>query len=196
LEEKTARRRPDIWYYTKEKNGNTNELNLDLIEVTIPWNNVVINPEKFEKGTDDKYKFALFDTKDIMENSLFKARERKEEKYKDIFKEAEIWLKRNEEEINIKHKISKINVKCKYVVISNLGVISKNTEEDVCSIVSANAKEKQRYGRMWLKRMIHQVVRGFFECYINAGREITKLDHVAEVNYDITNLDNSVNMNL
>jgi hypothetical protein len=43
--------------------------------------------------------------------------------------------------------------------------------------------------------MVNQAIRGSFECYISAGKEITKLDHVAEVNYDITNLDNSVNMN-
>jgi hypothetical protein len=44
--------------------------------------------------------------------------------------------------------------------------------------------------------MVNQAIRGSFECYISAGKEITELDHVAEVNYDITNLDNSVSMNL
>jgi hypothetical protein len=38
--------------------------------------------------------------------------------------------------------------------------------------------------------------KGSLECYINAGKDITELNHVAEVNFDITNLDNSVNMNL
>jgi hypothetical protein len=87
-------------------------------------------------------------------------------------------------------------VKCNYVIISNLGVVPKATEKDVCEIVSSNEKEKSRYGRMWLKRMVNQAVRGFFECFISAGKDITELDHVAEVNYNITNLDNSVNMNL
>jgi hypothetical protein len=49
LEEETARRRPDIWYYTREKKGNTSELFLNLVEITIPWNDAEINPEKFEK---------------------------------------------------------------------------------------------------------------------------------------------------
>jgi hypothetical protein len=42
LEEKTVKRRPDIWYYTREKKGNISELNLNLIEITIPWNDVEI----------------------------------------------------------------------------------------------------------------------------------------------------------
>jgi hypothetical protein len=49
---------------------------------------------------------------------------------------------------------------------------------------------------MWLKRMISQIIRGSFECIINTGKEITELDHVAEVNEEIVNLDCSVNMNL
>jgi hypothetical protein len=92
--------------------------------------------------------------------------------------------------------VSNVGVKCNYVIISNLGIVPKATEADVCGIVSSNEKEKSRYGRMWLKRMVNQAVRGSFECYISAGKDITELDHVAEVNYDITNLDNSVNMNL
>jgi hypothetical protein len=46
------------------------------------------------------------------------------------------------------------------------------------------------------EEMVNLAIRGSFECYINADKDITELDHVAEVNYDITNLDNSVNMNL
>jgi hypothetical protein len=49
---------------------------------------------------------------------------------------------------------------------------------------------------MWLKRMINQVIRGSFECYINARKDITELDHVAEVNENITNAESSINMNL
>jgi hypothetical protein len=44
--------------------------------------------------------------------------------------------------------------------------------------------------------MINQAIRGSFECYINAGKEITSLDQVAEVNDDITNLDSSIDSNL
>jgi hypothetical protein len=49
---------------------------------------------------------------------------------------------------------------------------------------------------MRIKRMINQTIRGSSECYINAGKEIASLDHVSEVNNDITNLDSSINMNL
>jgi hypothetical protein len=38
--------------------------------------------------------------------------------------------------------------------------------------------------------MINQAIRGSFECYINAGKEIIRLDLVAEVNED-----SSINMN-
>jgi hypothetical protein len=33
--------------------------------------------------------------------------------------------------------------------------------------------------------MINEVIRRSFECYINAGKEITSLDQVAEVNEGI-----------
>jgi hypothetical protein len=49
---------------------------------------------------------------------------------------------------------------------------------------------------MWINRIFNQAIRGSFECYINAGKEITELDHVVEMNDDITNLDNSINLNL
>jgi hypothetical protein len=49
---------------------------------------------------------------------------------------------------------------------------------------------------MWLKRMINQVIRGSFKCYINARKEITEIDHVVEVNQNIANAEGSINMNL
>jgi hypothetical protein len=56
--------------------------------------------------------------------------------------------------------------------------------------------EKVKYGRMWLMREMNQVLRSSFECYINASEEIQKMDHLMEVNQDITNLDSSININL
>jgi hypothetical protein len=72
----------------------------------------------------------------------------------------------------------------------------KTTEDDVCSIVNSDKKEKLRYGRMWLKRMINQAIRGSFECDVNAEKVVTGLDLIAEVNEDITNKDDSINLNL
>jgi hypothetical protein len=109
---------------------------------------------------------------------------------------AETWLSENSEEIKIKHKVSKINVSCKYTIISNLGIVPDVMENVICSLIDVSKKEKLRYGRMWLKRMVNQAIRGSFECYINTGNEITNLDHVAEVNDDIVNLDSPINMNL
>jgi hypothetical protein len=79
---------------------------------------------------------------------LTKAIQKKIEKYEGIIKEAQKWLNRNEEEIKIEHKIAKINITCKYVVISKLEIVSKTMEEDVCSISSTNKNEKLRYGGM------------------------------------------------
>jgi hypothetical protein len=66
LKKKTAKRRPAIWYYTKEKKGNMKELNLNLIEVTVPWNDVVINIENFSKKDDIHYKMSPCKVEDIM----------------------------------------------------------------------------------------------------------------------------------
>jgi hypothetical protein len=91
---------------------------------------------------------------------------------------------------------TRVRVAVKYVTISSLGIVQKPTEDDVCSVFSSDKKEKLRYGRMWLKRMINQAVRGSFECDVNAEKIITGLDHIAEVNEDIINKDDSVNLNL
>jgi hypothetical protein len=72
----------------------------------------------------------------------------------------------------MKRKVSKINVNCKYIIISSLGIVPKTTEDDVCSIINTEKKEKLRYGRIWLKRMVNQAIGESFECYINAGNEI------------------------
>jgi hypothetical protein len=120
---------------------------------------------------------------------------RKIEKYKQIIEEAKGWLQANREDICIKHKVSRVSVVVKLLIISNLGIVPKFTEDDVCSIISSDKNERLRYGRMWLKRMINQAIRGSFECYVNVDK-VADLDHVTEVNEDITNLNDSINVNL
>jgi hypothetical protein len=116
---------------------------LNLVEITIPWNDAEINPEKFEKeAVNLGYKLRPFETKDIMSSTLKEARTKKEEKYKKIIEATNNWFKRNKEEIMIKHKVSNVGVKCSYVIISNLGVVPKVTELDVCGIVSSCDKKK------------------------------------------------------
>jgi hypothetical protein len=68
--------------------------------------------------------------------------------------------------------------------------------DDLWRLLKSSEKEKLRYTRMWLKRMINQVIRGSFECYINARKTITETEHVMEVNQDISNADGSINMNM
>jgi hypothetical protein len=92
--------------------------------------------------------------------------------------------------------MTNIEVDCSYIVISNLGMVPKETEVDLCRLLKNEEKEKARYARLWLKRMINQVIRGSLECYINAGKEITEIDHVVEVNQNIENTEGSINMNL
>jgi hypothetical protein len=87
-------------------------------------------------------------------------------------------------------------VDCKFIAISNLGIVPKETERGLYSLIDSDKKERLRYGRMWIKRMINQAIRESFECYVNAGKEITSLDHVAKVDDGIANLDSSINMNL
>jgi hypothetical protein len=49
---------------------------------------------------------------------------------------------------------------------------------------------------MWIKRIVNQAIRGSFECYLNVDKEVSRLDHVTEENEDISNLDDSINLNL
>jgi hypothetical protein len=115
---------------------------------------------------------------DVVNNTLRVARGKKMDKYQDIVRDARQWLDRNKDDIAIKYKVIKIEVDCSYIVISNLGMVPKETEGDLCRLLKNDEKEKLRYARMWLKRMINQVIRGSFECYISAGREITEIEHV------------------
>jgi hypothetical protein len=47
LNRSESKRRPDIWYYSKEKKEEKIEFALNLIELTIPWNDAIINPDIF-----------------------------------------------------------------------------------------------------------------------------------------------------
>jgi hypothetical protein len=44
--------------------------------------------------------------------------------------------------------------------------------------------------------MVIQAIRGSFKCYLKVDKEVSRLDQVAEVNEDISNLDDSINLNL
>jgi hypothetical protein len=48
FDREASKRKPDICYYTKVKKGSEYVLNLNLIEVTIPWNDVEFHPENFD----------------------------------------------------------------------------------------------------------------------------------------------------
>jgi hypothetical protein len=159
LKDEVMRRKPDVWFYTIKRDGQESELKLNLVEVTIPWGDVVINEEKFDKNESGDYKLKPFKIGDVSRNNLSEARNRKEEKYVEIVKEANGWLNRNKEDISIKYKVTKISVDCHYIIISNLGMVSKATETDMCRLLKGEEKDKPRYARMWLKRMVNQVLR-------------------------------------
>jgi hypothetical protein len=60
FDRKESKRRPDIWFYSKEKKSERTELVLNLIEITIPWNNAVINEDKIQKTNENKYILESF----------------------------------------------------------------------------------------------------------------------------------------
>jgi hypothetical protein len=88
FDRKENMRRPDIWFYSKEKKGERTELVLNLIEVTIPWENAVINEDKIRKIIENKNILETFKKEDSCSNTLADARDRKENKYQPIIEEA------------------------------------------------------------------------------------------------------------
>jgi hypothetical protein len=65
LKDEVMRRKPDIWFYTIKRGGQECELKLNLVEVTIPWGDVEINTEKFEKGGNHQYQLKPFKIGDV-----------------------------------------------------------------------------------------------------------------------------------
>jgi hypothetical protein len=55
--------------------------------------------------------------------------------------------------------VSNVNVNGKFIVISNLGIVPKETDKVFCSLIDSNKKERLRYGRMWNKSMVNQAIR-------------------------------------
>jgi hypothetical protein len=80
--------KPDIWYYTKVKKRSTIEPNLNIVEVTVLWNDAIINPDKFDNNSDPSYIQSPFDSKDVQFNVLAEARKKKIDKYDPIVNEA------------------------------------------------------------------------------------------------------------
>jgi hypothetical protein len=127
-----------------------------------------------------KNMFCSFHIKVVTQNILSDAKQKKIAKYEPIVMEAKEWLESTIDAIRIKHKVSNVNVKVEFVIISNLGVVPKETERDVCDIVNSDKKERLRLECMWTKRMVNQAIRGSFECYLNVDKEVSRLDHIAE----------------
>jgi hypothetical protein len=138
----SPKRKPDICYYIKVKKVSTIELNLNIVEVTILLNDAIINSDKFDKNSDPSYMHVHFDSKDVQINALAEARNTKIDKYDPIVNEAE-----NLAEIRINYKALNANMDCKFIVISNLDIIPKEIENDMCSLIDSDKKERLRYGR-------------------------------------------------
>jgi hypothetical protein len=56
------------------------ELNLNIVEVNIPWNDAIINPNKFDKTSDPSYIHASFDSKYVQINAMAEAKKNKIDK--------------------------------------------------------------------------------------------------------------------
>jgi hypothetical protein len=74
-----------------------------------------------------------FKIEDVRASALDETKAHKGEKYKDIVGDVEKWFKDNEEVIKIKHHVQIASLNYKFIIISNLGVAPKKTEEDMCS---------------------------------------------------------------
>jgi hypothetical protein len=72
---------------------------------------------------------------------LAEARKKKIDQYDSIVNGVKIWHKKIEEN-RIRHKVSNINVDCKFIVIS------KEIERNMCSLIDSNKKERLRYRRV------------------------------------------------
>jgi hypothetical protein len=105
---------------------------LTIVEVTIPWNDVEIHLKKFSMNEDKKYTQGPFKIQNIRGNTLDEAREKKVKKYENIVGDIERWLKDNEEEIKINHHVQGTSVNCRYIIISNLGVIRRKSKK-ICA---------------------------------------------------------------
>jgi hypothetical protein len=125
FDRETSKRKSDIWYYTIVKKGAVSELNLNFVEVTIPWNDAIIKPQKVKKNSDPSYVHTLFVSNDVQTSALTETRRKKIKKYEPMVKEANSWLQDNLDEIRIKHKVSKVKVNSRFIIISNLGIVRK-----------------------------------------------------------------------
>jgi hypothetical protein len=108
FDKKESKRRTDIWFYSKEKKDERTELVLNLIEITITWNDAVINEDKIRKTNENKYILEPFKKEDRSSSTLADPRDRKEKKYEPIIEEAKGWLEANLEQIQIKQKVSSV----------------------------------------------------------------------------------------
>jgi hypothetical protein len=70
------------------------------------------------------------------------------------------WFQEKLSEIRIKHKISNVNVDCKFIVISNLNIVPKETKREMRSLIDSDKNERLRYERMRINRMINQAIEG------------------------------------
>jgi ribosomal protein L21 len=68
-------------------------MKLHLVEITVPWEDIEINPEKFQRDEDEIYIWKPFVSNDVVNDTLKAAREKKINKYKEIGREAENGLK-------------------------------------------------------------------------------------------------------
>jgi hypothetical protein len=76
FDRKESKRKPDIWYYTKEKKGERTQFVLNLIEITIPWNDAVINENKIQRTGENKYVLEPFKKEDRSSNTLADVQEK------------------------------------------------------------------------------------------------------------------------
>jgi hypothetical protein len=108
-------------------------LMLNLIEVTIPWENVNV-----ELTGQVLPEITFEDT-----SSLVRARKKKQDKYRMIERYATLLLGKQEDEIKAKFKVDEIEIRTLYIVVSSLGVVPREKMNDFRKLKSGAGKQQK-----------------------------------------------------
>jgi hypothetical protein len=79
--------------------------------------------------------------------------------------------------------VNDIRVETHFVVISSLGVVTKDTERQFRNLLNLRSKNVLNRGivKGWIKRLIIQAIRGSYEVYNGAAKELRDLEHVVDI---------------
>jgi hypothetical protein len=146
------KKRPYLWYYEMEDRRVNKKvekvLALNLIEVTVPFGVGCID-WKF----DEQDRPLLYEEGKYKTNTLESAKERKREKYEGIKYMANQLLTSNFEKLKTTYNIDKVEVIVKFIVVSSLGVVPKDTYKTIRRICRVCDRDSSQAANIMAKRM-------------------------------------------